>query len=126
MNYGEISKLMIMHFIIAAVITVMVVFVLSTVNIGNLAYLGVFFGLFVFVNYGVNRLEDENLIETKSQKIALAVVSIIIFYLFFAYLMPFIFSMKIFGVIKIGAGLALNSQMIFAIFSVIVLLLQLR
>lgn len=48
----------------------MVCFALSTVKIDNIAYhLGVFLGVYVFAGYGINRIADEKLIESKSQKI---------------------------------------------------------
>lgn len=126
MEYGDIVKQMVMHFIIAVVITVMVVFALSTVKIDNLTYLGVFLGLYIFAGYGINRLTTDGLIESFSQKFVLAIICIIIFYLFFVYLMPFIFNMAIFGIVKIGSAIALNSLLIFIIFSVIVLMVALR
>lgn len=126
MEYGEISKLMIMHLIIAVVIMIMVCFGLSTVKIDNLAYLGVLFGLYVFAGYGVNRLIEEKLIEKKSHKYILVIFSIVVFYLFFTYLMPLFFNMDVFGIVRIGNDLVLDSRLIFAIFSAAVFLISLR
>lgn len=126
MEYGEISKLMIMHLIIAVVIMIMVCFGLSTVKIDNLAYLGVLFGLYVFAGYGVNRLIEEKLIEKKSHKYILVIFSIVVFYLFFTYLMPLFFNMEVFGIVRIGNDLVLDSRLIFAIFSAAVFLISLR
>lgn len=126
MRYGEISKMLIMHFVVAALITVMVVFALSTVKIDNLSYLGVFLGLYIFAGYAINRLDGEKLIESKSQKLILAIICIVIFYLFFSYVMPFIFNMGIFGIVSVGGEVALNPQIIFAIFSLLVLAVSLR
>lgn len=126
MEYGEISKLMIMHLIIAVVIMIMVCFGLSTVKIDNLAYLGVLFGLYVFAGYGVNRLIEEKLIEKKSHKYILVIFSIMVFYLFFTYLMPLFFNMEVFGIVRIGNDLVLDSRLIFAIFSAAVFLISLR
>lgn len=126
MEYGEISKLMIMHLIIAVVIMIMVCFGLSTVKIDNLAYLGVLFGLYVFAGYGVNRLIEEKLIEKKSHKYILVIFSIMVFYLFFTYLMPLFFNMDVFGIVRIGNDLVLDSRLIFAIFSAVVFLISLR
>lgn len=126
MRYGEISKMLIMHFVVAALITVMVVFALSTVKIDNLSYLGVFLGLYIFAGYAINRLDGEKLIESKSQKLILAIICMVIFYLFFSYVMPFIFNMGIFGIVSVGGEVALNPQIIFAIFSLLVLAVSLR
>lgn len=126
MQYGEISKMVIMHFIVAVVITVMVVFALSSVKIDNMAYLGVLLGLYIFAGYGINRLDGENLIESKSQKLILAIICIVIFYLFFSCVMPFIFNMAIFGLVNVGGTLTLDFQMIFLIFSLLVLAVSLR
>ncbi|WP_405295265.1 hypothetical protein [Methanobrevibacter sp.] len=125
MNYLEFSKLMIMHFAIAVAITFMVVFVLSTVKIDNIAYLGVLFGMLVFAYFGVNRACEEKLIEDNYQKIILTIVCIVIFYLFLVYLMPMVFDMSCFGAIRIG-GIVLKAKKIFIIMSIIVLILSCR
>ena len=122
MNYGEFSKLMIMHFIIAVAITLMVGFVLSTVKVDNLSYLAVLFGLYIFSVYGVDRAVEEKLIENNYQRFLLAIVCIIIFYLFFTYLMPYMFNMEVFMPVKLGDDLILDSQVIFIIFSMLVLI----
>lgn len=116
---------MIMHFIISVIITVMVCFALSTVKIDNIAYLGVFLGVYVFAGYGI-RIADEKLIESKSQKIFLVIISLIIFYLFFTYVMPLFFNMSAFGIIDFGKNLVFDSQSRLIIFSAIVLIFSLR
>ena len=126
MNYVEFSKLMVMHFAIAVAITLMVVFVLSTVKIDNLAYLGVFFGMLIFAYFGVNRACEENLIEDNYQKIILTIVCIVIFYLFLVYILPMIFNMGCFGTLKLGHGIVLKPKRIFIIISIIVLVLSYR
>ena len=126
MQYGQVSRLMIMHFIISVIITVMVCFALSTVKIDNIAYLGVFLGVYVFAGYGINRIADEKLIESKSQKIFLVIISLIIFYLFFTYVMPLFFSMSAFGIIDLGNNWVFDSQSMLVIFSAIILILSLR
>ena len=126
MQYGQVSRLMIMHFIISVIITVMVCFALSTVKIDNIAYLGVFLGVYVFAGYGINRIADEKLIESKSQKIFLVIISLIIFYLFFTYVMPLFFSMSAFGIIDLGNNWVFDSQSLLIIFSAIILILSLR
>lgn len=126
MQYGQVSRLMIMHFIISVIITVMVCFALSTVKIDNIAYLGVFLGVYVFAGYGINRIADEKLIESKSQKIFLVIISLIIFYLFFTYVMPLFFNMSAFGIIDFGKNLVFDSQSLLIIFSAIILILSLR
>lgn len=122
MQYGQVSRLMIMHFIISVIITVMVCFALSTVKIDNIAYLGVFLGVYVFAGYGINRIADEKLIESKSQKIFLVIISLIIFYLFFTYVMPLFFSMSAFGIIDLGNNWVFDSQSMLVIFSAIILI----
>ena len=126
MQYGQVSRLMIMHFIISVIITVMVCFALSTVKIDNIAYLGVFLGVYVFAGYGINRIADEKLIESKSQKIFLVILSLIIFYLFFTYVMPLFFNMSAFGIIDLGNNWVFDSQSMLVIFSAIILILSLR
>ena len=126
MQYGQVSRLMIMHFIISVIITVMVCFALSTVKIDNIACLGVFLGVYVFAGYGINRIADEKLIESKSQKIFLVIISLIIFYLFFTYVMPLFFSMSAFGIIDLGNNWVFDSQSMLVIFSAIILILSLR
>ena len=126
MEYGQISRLMIMNFIISIIITVMLCFALSTVKIDNLAYLGVLLGVYVFAGYGVNRIVDEKLIEGKSQKIALVIISLIVFYLFFTYVMPLFFNMSVFGIIDFGKNMVFDSQSLLIIFSAIVLIFSLR
>lgn len=126
MQYGQVSRLMIMHFIISVIITVMVCFALSTVKIDNVAYLGVFLGAYIFAGYGVNRIVDEKLIEGKSLKIVLVVISLMIFYLFFTYVMPLFFSMSAFGIIDLGNNWVFDSQSMLVIFSAIILILSLR
>ena len=76
MNYSVFSKLMITHFVIAVVITLMVSFALSTVKIDNLAYFGVLFGLYVFAGYGINRLIEDNVVEENYQIYVSAIISI--------------------------------------------------
>lgn len=76
MNYSVFSKLMITHFVIAVVITLMVSFALSTVKIDNLAYFGVLFGLYVFAGYGINRLIEDNVVEENYQRYVSAIISI--------------------------------------------------
>lgn len=122
MEYGNFFKSVVMHFIIAVIITLLVSFVLSTVKIDNLAYLGVLFGLYVFACYGVNRLIEDNIIEENYQRFIVAILCIIIFYLFFVYLMPFMFNMNVFSPVILGNDLILDSQAIFIIFSIIVLI----
>lgn len=100
----------------------MVCFALSTVKIDNIAYLGVFLGVYVFAGYGINRIADEKLIESKSQKIFLVIISLIIFYLFFTYVMPLFFSMSAFGIIDLGNNWVFDSQSMLVIFSAIILI----
>ena len=76
MNYSVFSKLMITHFVVAVVITLMVSFALSTVKIDNLAYFGVLFGLYVFAGYGINRLIEDNVVEENYQRYVSAIISI--------------------------------------------------
>ena len=104
----------------------MLCFALSTVKIDNLAYLGVLLGVYVFAGYGINRIADEKLIASKSQKIFLVIISLIIFYLFFTYVMPLFFNMSAFGIIDFGKNLVFDSQSLLIIFSAIVLIFSLR
>ena len=122
MEYAKLSKSVIMYFIMSVIIMIMVSFVLSTVKIDYLAYLGVLLGMYIFAGYGVNRLIEDGIIEDNYQRYIVAILCLIIFYLFFAYLMHYVFDMNIFAPIVLGNDLILDSKAVLFVFSIIVLI----
>ena len=130
MSFGDFTKLMVINFISAIIITVIVCWGLLSVSIDNLFYLGALLGMFVFAGYNVNQLIYQKVIPNKPNRFVIAFVCIVIYSQVFMYIMPIIFGPNVFDVnnslFGLGqiAGVELNKEFFLSVFAVIVLLVN--
>ena len=125
MDYLEFSRAMVMNFVGAIVIGIMLWFFLTITHIEYISYLGALVGMYVFAAFGVNRIVDDNLIPNNYSRFILAIVCIIIYGVAFLYIMPMIFGANVFpNPLSFNYGgydIVLTTEMILAIFGLIVL-----
>ena len=134
MDYNGLSRLMIINFISAILITIIVWFALYTTQIPDLMYLGAFFGLYVFAYFGINLIVDDEIIQNNYKRGILAIICIIIYLIVFWFMMPMVFGPNVFpaehtisSIIPYdgpGSDFVLNTNVYLVIFSIIVMVLN--
>ena len=134
MNYKDFSRTMILTFVASFMTTVMVCFVVSTLGIADLIYLGPLAGLFIFAYFGMNLLVDDGVIPNNYYRLILAAVCIIIYCFVFVTAIPMLFgpdflltdhTLASFGYAGFGSDFTLNCDVYLALFSIIVMILNL-
>ena len=130
MNVSEFSKSLLMSFLASIAVTIILWFFLYTLHIDYIMYLAALAGMYVFAGFGVNRLVDDKIIENNSSRFIIAIVCILIYSLAFIYLMPMVFGANVFpepldlANFGIGFEMILTTEMILAIFALIVLIVN--
>ena len=134
MDFNGLLRIMIINFIAAVLITVIVWFCLYTTQLPDIMYLGAFFGLYVFAYFGINTIVDDEIIPNNYYRVILAIICIIIYLIVFMFMMPMIFGSNVFpadhtlaSIIPydgVGSDLVLSTNLYLAIFSIIVLALN--
>ena len=130
MNVSEFSKSLLMSFLASIAVTIILWFFLYTLHIDYIMYLAALAGMYVFAGFGVNRLVDDKIIENNSSRFIIAIVCILIYSLAFIYLMPMVFGANVFpqpldlANFGIGLEMILTTEMILAIFALIVLIVN--
>lgn len=115
-----------MSFLAAIAVTVMLWFFLYTLHIDHVMYLAALVGMYIFAGFGINRLVGHGIIENNASRFILAIVCIVIYSIAFIYIMPMVFGPQVFpepfDLAGYGINLVLTTEMILAIFGLIVLL----
>lgn len=130
MDVMEFSRSLLMSFLASIAVTIILWFFLYTLHIDHVMYLAALVGMYVFAGFGMNRLVDEKVIENNASRFILAIVCIFIYSVVFIYVMPLVFGPNVFpqpfNMVNYGIGfdMAFTTEIILAIFGLIVLLVN--
>ena len=126
------SKVIIINFISAIIISIVVCYFLKTLNLTEVMYIGNLFGLYFLVIYGIDILVASGDIENNYKKFIYAIVFMLVFDILFLIIVPLIFGNVLSTVdyltfIFNGAqvNLILNVPIYLAIFAVLMLIFNL-
>lgn len=131
LNVSEVFKSFFMFFAASIVVTIILWFFLYTLHIDYVMYLAALIGMYVLAGYGVNSLVSDNVIENNSSRFILAIAYILIYSLAFIYIMPLVFGAGVFpqppfnpANYGIGLDMEFSTEIILAIFGIIILLVN--
>ena len=124
------QRFLIINFITALIITYVACFILDTIGLHDVLFIGNLFGLYYLVIYGMNIAVEEGYIENNSQRAVFAITHIILFDIVFIILMPLLFNYNLFLppdyiALKFKGfnyDLMLNSFFYMVIFAIVILL----
>lgn len=126
-------RVVILNFITSFIIAIVTVNILDAFDLTPGVYLGILFGLYFLVVYGVNNLVEASQIPNNYMRFVFSLIYIIIFDIAFFYVMPMLFGADVFPHVEKllidygGANLVLNLsiEFYFVLFAIVVLIFNL-
>ncbi len=126
MRYGDFSKTMILTFLTSAFVTVLLCFVLPSLNFDFLVYIAPLCGLYIFSVYSMDLLIDDGVIQNNYFRVILALICIILYIALFVMVMPMVFDSNVILPTVSLANFGLDGLLILEIFALIMLLINIR
>ena len=129
MNNSEFSRVVIINFISAFIVTLVACLFLDSFDLMDIMYVANIFGIYFLVVYGIDMLVQSGQIPNDYRRFLIAVIFIVIFDLIFRYLIPLLFGTQVFSSADyllmnfngFELNMILNSKVYLTIFAIIML-----
>lgn len=123
-------RVLILNFITSLIIAIVTVNILDAFDLNSGVYLGILFGLYFLVVYGVNNLVEAREIPNNYYRFIISLIYIVIFDIAFAFIMPALFGKDVFppaeklllnsGGVNLSLNLSIEFYMV--LFAIVVLI----
>ena len=134
MKRSEISRVVIINFISAFIVTLVACLFLDSFDLIDVMYVANIFGIYFLVVYGIDMLVQSGQVPNDYRRFILAIIFIIIFDIIFLYVIPLIFGAHSFSSVNYLSfnldgnemNLILNSKFYLTIFAILMLYFNFR
>lgn len=134
MKRSEVSRVVIINFISAFIITLVACLFLDSFDLIDIMYVANIFGIYFLVVYGIDMLVQSGQIPNDYRRFIIAIIFIIIFDIIFLYLIPFIFGNHAFSSVDYFAmnlngaemNFIFNSKFYLTVFAILMLYFNFR
>ncbi|WP_407415879.1 hypothetical protein [Methanobrevibacter sp.] len=129
MNNSEFSRVIIINFISALIVTLVACLFLDSFDLMDMMYVANIFGIYFLVVYGIEMLVQSGQIPNDYRRFIIALIFIVIFDLIFLYLIPLLFGADVFSAVNYFSmdldgfkmNFIFNAKFYLAVFAIIML-----